>query len=280
MKNFKGAISLVLFSRPEISEKCLESLTELRRSAGISLFVLHQVNDDKINLLVEKYRNQIDLLIQVKNQSKKPMQNINQNRIIANDLAFKLFQADYLVSVEEDIEIGLDVVSLAEFSLKQFGKKLQFRGINLGSRNTSARDHSYALVRSCLHGQGHVVTIKLWKKWRKITSKYDLKREPFDACIEGFTFSGFVVNPLRSRIKDNGWSGEHGAGVREQRNREIENSFVNLVSLGKELWTFSGESTLWREDVRNYSLLKTPAYKIRNMLSKIRMCLLRKLRIN
>ncbi len=215
--NSNKAILVTAFSRPELLRKNLHSVRNAVRSTEYTKIVVWQTNASNasdMQVVLDENSDLIDVLICIDGQSRSPLQNINFNCILGMNLAFDLLGCDWVVSIEEDIQIGYDTLVFAEEMTRRYARNRAFRAVNFGSIEpfSESLKFTYSLLRYGPHQQGMLFTRKLWKRY---TLKEYLRRcetEPFDSLFGTFMKTGFVVTPNSSRSLDEGRGGTHTVG--------------------------------------------------------------------
>ena len=199
-------------SRAKLLKQCLASVCKATGFSEWKLVVVHQKGYPDVEKVLEKYKNQINTLVSVEPCFNFALGNINYNRILGTKIGFELLRADYVLGIEEDNLISVDTLKFIEFAYEKYKKLASFRGINLGSveHGKAVAKEGYSLLRFGLHGSAGVLTKKTWIdiKKRKLF-EFDLRNPNFawDAKIEFYLKTGFMVTPNLSRNLDLGYGG-------------------------------------------------------------------------
>lgn len=199
-------------SRAKLLEKSLASICKANGFSEWKLVVVHQKGYPDVEKVLKKYKNYINTLVSVEPCLNFALGNINYNRILGTKIGFEALRADYVLGVEEDNLISVDALRFIEFAYKKYNKFGSFRGINLGSieYGKEVAKEGYSLLRFGLHGSAGVLTKKTWIdiKKRKLL-EFDLTNPNFawDAKIEFYLKTGFMVTPNLSRNLDIGYGG-------------------------------------------------------------------------
>jgi hypothetical protein len=199
-------------SRATELDKCLTSLRNARGFSSWKLIVVQQYGNLKVDRILSKYRSITDTAIKVKPRYNSVLGNINNNRILGMSIAFKEFNADCILGIEEDNQISADALEFIDFISKTYKNKKNFRGINLGSVEYGKHLSSsgYSLLRSGIHGSAGFLTRKTWLALEKkglLDFDFNDPRKPWDAMIEFYLKTGFMVTPNLSRNLDVGYGG-------------------------------------------------------------------------
>jgi hypothetical protein len=199
-------------SRAKLLKQCLASICKAYGFNEWKLVVVHQKGYPDVEQVLERYKNRINTLVSLEPNFNFALGNINYNRILGTKIGFEVLRADYVLGVEEDNLISVDALKFIEFSYNEYKKFRSFRGINLGSveYDKSITEEGYSLLRFGLHGSAGVLTKKTWIdiKKRKLF-EFDLTNSNFawDAKIEFYLKTGFMVTPNLSRNLDLGYGG-------------------------------------------------------------------------
>ena len=199
-------------SRAKLLKQCLTSICKADGFNEWKLVVVHQKGYHNVEKVLEKHKHYINTLVSVEPRFNFALGNINYNRILGTKIGFELLRADYVLGIEEDNLISVDTLKFIEFAYKKYNKFASFRGINLGSveHGKAVAKEGYRLLRFGLHGSAGVLTKKTWTdiKKRKLF-EFDLKNPNFawDAEIEFYLKTGFMVTPNLSRNLDLGYGG-------------------------------------------------------------------------
>jgi hypothetical protein len=193
-------------------DRCISSLRKARGLNTWKLIVLQQSGHTKVDRILAKHRNIIDTSISHKPQYDSVLGNINNNRILGMRIAFHQFNADYVLGIEEDNLISSDALEFIDFVYTNYHRKRFFRGINLGSLEFGNHIESsgFSLLRSGLYGSAGVLTRKTWialEKGGYLDFDFGDPKNPWDAMIEFYLKSGFMVTPNLSKNLDIGYGG-------------------------------------------------------------------------
>lgn len=199
-------------SRATELDKCLTSLRNARGFSSWKLIVVQQYGNHKVDKILAKHRSITDTSIGVKPRYNSVLGNINNNRILGMSMAFKEFNADCVLGIEEDNQISADALEFIDFISETYKNKRYFRGINLGSveYGKNLNGGGYSLLRSGMYGSAGFLTRKTWFTLEKkgfLNFDFNDPRKPWDAIIEFYLKSGFMVTPNLSKNLDIGYGG-------------------------------------------------------------------------
>ena len=166
------------------------------------------VQKSGVNLteIIDKRKDKKTTVIEIPPASNSALVNINMNRWNSQIIAFDLMQSDWSLVLEEDIQLSLQAISFVTHLMNLYFYEEDFRGINLGSYETSGSIGEYSLVNQGLHGQGSALTSKTWKQIKNQVRPIDLGKYAYDWLVEPVYRDGFVLVPNRSLFIDHGWS--------------------------------------------------------------------------
>ena len=166
------------------------------------------VQKSGVNLteIIDKRKDKKTTVIEIPPASNSALVNINMNRWNSQIIAFDLMQSDWSLVLEEDIQLSLQAISFVTHLMNLYFYDEDFRGINLGSYETSGSIGEYSLVNQGLHGQGSALTSKTWKQIKNQVRPIDLGKYAYDWLVEPVYRDGFVLVPNRSLFIDHGWS--------------------------------------------------------------------------
>jgi acid phosphatase family membrane protein YuiD len=155
-------------------------------------------------------------------------QAINGNLAIGFEYAFGTLAADYVVVLEDDIVISQDGLCFFQQAFNSNIINKKFRGVNGFSKEVDTSDAQNAYIR-LNYGLGWGWAIHK-RTYRKLSKYWDgSENEHWDFIFEPYIRTGFVINPIRSRIINIGFdeTATHTSGNQELGN-EIENSFHKI----------------------------------------------------
>jgi hypothetical protein len=268
----KGVIGIAAFSRAHELDRCLESVVKARSVRDLPLLVLHQQGHAAVGDVIQKWRSEIQILLQVEALGSTPLQNINLNAILLRNLAFQELQSDWFLGVEEDVVIGGDSIAFIESMMKKYRKTPAFRGVNLGSaipRNLGS-EVEYSRIRYGLHGQAGAIPKNVWEHFNNDRMLKYSNQNGLDGMMENYLKSGFMCWPNLSRYLDNGWNGTHAPkDSNDAYYQNLRQSFVDLSADTKLVYIKNDMHNPWREDCFNYKPLATPFHFTKNLLNHV-----------
>jgi hypothetical protein len=260
-------VVIFAYSREQLLQDCIDSVVGAKGSQYWKKVLVYQEGHNEVFKVVEKNRQNFDLVLLTKAQYSTSLANINQNRILGTSLCFNLFQADLLLGIEEDTKISFDALNFIEFSYNKYRKNPFFRGVNLGSieEKTSENLNTYSLIRFALHGQAGAITRKTWKRMDFSSLLRNMDLEGWDSYVEFIIKSGFMVTPNASRSLDSGWGGTHApANPNHPHYIAMKRSFVDQSIKVEENYSLHKQFHRWREDAIPFRYLHAIPFLIRS----------------
>lgn len=221
---------LVVFchSRGKLLDKCLKSISAARGRSSWKILVIHQVGFMSVEKILMKYKNLYDYKLSLKPNYDFPLGNINYNRYLGTDFAFTTLGAKLVLGIEEDNLVSKDSLEFIEYAYEKYKSHKAFRGVNLGSieHGNGINLNEYSLLRFGIHGSAGALTKRSWnyiKRNRVLDFDYNEKSKAWDAEIEFYLKSGFMVTPNLSRNLDLGYGGTFAPSSKK------DTYFVNIA---------------------------------------------------
>lgn len=250
-----GVITLQTYSRPNLLSKCLRSIERLNNSSKVQKIIVLQTGNSKVENIVRRFSNPMTRVLEVSGVERTALQNINFNRFLAMETAFSDPHVDWVLSLEEDVQLAPGALEFINQIYGLFKTFDEFRGINLGSIETNPNYiDSFSLLRYGLHGNASMVTRRTWSRMKFWQLRKKLSWFAFDGCVEGVMKSGFVVTPNITFVLDLGWfSGTHTTPTPDSP-YYLANQQSWSVRCQSEVQVFRPYSVKhsWREDCVTY----------------------------
>lgn len=268
----QGVINLQTYSRPHLLAKCLDSIFAMENIDNYKKLFVLQIGNSTVEQLIYKRVDSTTEIIEVDGKTRSPLENMNFNRWLALQKAFERDGCDWVLSIEEDVEVAPETLIFIEEIYAKYKYTKDFRGINLGSI-LSSQDllATFSLQRFGVHGCGSVLTKETWNRMKKLKIERTLKEFALDGAIEGITKSGFMVTPNVTLYLDHGWdSGTHN------KSSYFDTHFV----LNRQSWQARISSKTkdfklqmltipWREDCVPYNKRDNIEYSLRCVKSRL-----------
>lgn len=224
----RGSFVIATYRRPEILENVLQSIYNCDNSNNYFKIVVLQGKDSTSLEIINKYLDDMTILVRVSGIEKSPLENITNNFLTALSIAFDYCNSDFAIEIEDDSFISNQSLHFIEYIYAVYRKKSKFRGINLGSHEVDPNlVGTYSLLRTGFHASHGVITKNSWNYMSKNRIKNRIKREPMDATIEWYWKTGFVATPNLSLCTNLGWlNGTHASkNPNDSHFRRISESF-------------------------------------------------------
>lgn len=274
MKNpvSNGIINLQTYSRPHLLRNCLNSIYSMVNVELYQKVFLLQIGDKEVESLVYEFADKRTEVIEVDGSKRSPLQNMNFNRWTALERAFNVYGCDWVLSIEEDVEVAPETLLFIEQVLSDCRALPYFRGINLGSNlNAPELADTYSFQRFGVHGCGTVMTRETWKKVQRWRIKRTLNSFALDGALEGIVKTGFMVTPNVTLYLDNGWdSGTHTKGTgAEPHYQSIRESWSVRKSNYSPAFRNFQIQIPWRQDCLPYVKDENLRFKINAIRSRL-----------
>lgn len=251
--------TIVIFShsRAKLLDLCVNSVLKAENAADWKKILVWQRGYSDVEKIVEKHRDHFDLTLITSAGQKTTLGNINFNRIVGTDVAFKHFSSEIVLGIEEDIQISKDALDFCEYALSKYRHNSLFRGVNLGSLEQYEEDlsKSYSILRYATISHASAITRKTWSKipLNYLISNIDF--EGWDSHFERITKTGFMITPNNSRSLDSGWGGTFATHSQfDEYFLKQRNSFVEDKKISEGSWIKKQIPHHWRKDSLEFKL--------------------------
>lgn len=278
MAEFKKIILLLVYNRPDKTEKVVSNLKKVHRVEECELVVVRQDGNEEVKEIIDS----IDWItthhIVTKYDNDKTVKyKINQNMRLGISKSFEEFFADYILIIEDDLLLGFDIIDFCDVVHSKYYNKRKFRAINAfsGEEYNEKLKFSYGKFRYGV-GKGWSINKKLWKRLKK-KWKSNINQH-FDHLIEPWIRTGYVIMPYCSRSYDIGWGvGYHTPeSEHDEYYTKMKKSWVKDEDFSIKDYDFSNNLEYhWREDCYRYKFFcwnsfrdKFNIHKLREMLYK------------
>lgn len=256
MKN-KKIIVIFCHSRALLLDKCLSSVKKAYGVDEWQVVVINQTGSLKVDQVLNKYKTIIHTLVSTKPKFKESLGNINNNRILGSRYAFEFLNADYVLGIEEDNLISKDSLLFIESVYESHKYDKAFRGINLGSieHDKAISKAGYSLLRFGLHGSAGVLTRRTWNYIKRHGLwEFDLNNPclAWDAQIEFYLKSGYMVTPNITRNLDLGYGGTFAPSAKDKYFVSIKKSWHNNIYNKNLIFERIQIKHAWRRDAVAY----------------------------
>ena len=202
-------MSIISYNRSLLLDSCLESVGRAMGERKIPIYLVLQDAANQDEKVVEKYKNQISEIVHVRSENLDTEELINNNRIKAWEFALIENSHDYVICLEDDVEVSKDIFDFTEQVLEQNVNLSDFRGINYGSFETDAGAGTYSRIRYGLHGPASLISRETAKRFKLRKLRKFHGRIAWDSWVEPILKKGFLATSNLSRYRDNGINGTH-----------------------------------------------------------------------
>lgn len=202
-------MSIISYNRSLLLDSCLESVARAMGDRKVPIYVVLQDATIQDEMVVEKYKNQISEILLVRSENLNTEELINNNRIRAWEIALIKNSHDYVICLEDDVEVSKDIFDFTEQVLEQNVNLTDFRGINYGSFEIDAGAGTYSRIRYGLHGPASLISQETVRKFKLNKLRKFHGRIAWDSWVEPILKKGFLATSNLSRYRDNGINGTH-----------------------------------------------------------------------
>lgn len=261
-KEDKIAVVFITHNRPEHFEQVINSAAQAQGFNEIVKFVVQQDEHPEINEFLESRDFDFHLIKTNFDTDTSVRARINSNVHLGIATAIEKFDCEIVIVIEDDIVVSKYFFTFIKKVMTHFSLDKRFRAVNGFSVNSTAhiKEHeAFGFVR-LNYGVG-------WGWGIPKSTYYALKDfwtgsedDHWDALIEPFLRSGFVVNPVYSLIRN---IGLEGSGVHSGFNQNLELSLQESFSQGLDLFPSgfdkiyeSKNKFVWRKDCYSLSRMK------------------------
>jgi hypothetical protein len=204
----RGVVVLSAYSRENLVDQCLDSIFSADGSSFVQKLITYQSGFPEVDKVISKYEDPMTSILRVNGRNRSKLQNMNYNYWNGFNVAFDVYDAEWVLCVEEDAILSNDVFLFIDEIFNKYRKKQFFRGINLGSIETNPELNStYSLLRYGFHGSAGVITRQSWNTLKLIRINKKLNHIPLDSAIEKYMRTGFMVTPNITKTLNFGWQG-------------------------------------------------------------------------
>ena len=259
-------IAVICFDRPALTKKCLESVFAAAHIEDFHKILIFQKGNEEVKHLLESYKDSFNVIVEVE-RTGNSTQNINSNRYLAYSIAFDNLYSEFLIVVEDDVQISFDSLFFADKVYCQHRNDKKFRAFNFGSgvERSNSLTNSYSKVRYSLQGPASLLTRKSWESFDKKVLEKKSQYEIFDGTFETYIQSGFVIMPNNSRYIDNGYNGTHALSYESTDYfRKLEKSWLGLEEIELIQPVMKNIDLNWRKDCKIYNRFHNPYFFLRN----------------
>jgi hypothetical protein len=258
-------IVIVAYSRPDLMIKCKESIESALEQSQWKKILVWQKGIAETELAVSQISSFFDLVITTQPRS-SVLGSINFNRILGTEIAFKFFDSEIVLGIEEDTVISRDALLFIRKIHQRYGDTPQYRGINLGSQEPySIRlANTYSLIRYGIIGQAGVLSKETWRKFKLEKLLENSEVEGWDSRLEQVLKTGFMVTSNCSRSLDRGWDGTHApTDSSDKYFTRMEESWIGDFAVEDGNFEHTQIKHNWRSDSIEYKNWQNILFRMR-----------------
>jgi len=247
------AVSIITYRRSDLLDLCLQSLTRAMSKKRYPIYILIQDADPEDMAVLKKHEDLITEVTHVNKNDENVEELINNNRISAWEIPLIGRGHQYVICLEDDVEVSPDIFEFTEEVLAQNAKTQDFWGINYGSFEKPDGMGTYSKLNYGIHGPASLVGLRSIKKFKLNKLKKFDGAIPWDAWVEPLVKTGFMATSNVSRYRDNGHSGTHASLQNDSRYfQKLNESFVHGLTEHATSYFNSDMEHQWRVDCSIY----------------------------
>jgi GR25 family glycosyltransferase involved in LPS biosynthesis len=194
--------------------------------------------------VLDKFGSKLAKIVILDKKHLTPEDNIDAARLETLTTAFWDPSIELAVILEDDVCIAKDSLDFVELIISLESKKLNFRGINLGSREEINSPYGYSRIRYGIHGPASAISRKTWEKSGLATAGLKQLPRTWDGYLEAYLKTGFMVTPNLSRYIDFGSGGTHSSSSNEDYFKGLQKSFSLLAKYEKSQQKYTALQSL------------------------------------
>jgi hypothetical protein len=271
--SLKGTIVLVCYDRPNQLQVTIDQLKIAQDYDLFKTIVVQQLGNEEVSSIVRRSLPHAKVLQTGYNEKTSIRKKINANVYTGVTDAFRDPNCDFVIILEDDIAVATDFLWFMRFVIWKMYDDENFRAVNGFSKMKNKpfrKNFALGYVRLNFGvGWGWAIKRDTFLKLKEIW--HGDEDNHWDGLIEDFMRTGFVVNPLISRILNVGLegSGTH-SGINEVLESEIADSFENhITETGYKPFHEKISLFEWREDCYNLSIIPFYIVKFQFIIWKI-----------
>lgn len=207
----KPTIAIVSYSRAALLRNCLNSLLRAQNIEDFNIVIVQQIGNDEVEKVIQEFSHIFQIIVKVSGLERNTIQNISFNRLLAAELGFSHLRSEYVLNLEDDVEISADALRFVQFSYDKYSNDVRFRGVNLGSLENLSNEHevTYSRIRFGVQGPAFALTRNSWRNSRVSLLIENDFSELYDGYLESYVKTGYMITPNKSRVIDLGVAGTH-----------------------------------------------------------------------
>jgi hypothetical protein len=254
MKKSALAVSIITYRRSKLLDLCLKSVNDAMYKKAYPVYIIIQdALEDDLRVL-NKHKSIITEISHIQSKGADVEELINSNRFRAWELPLIEKEHQFVICLEDDVEVAPDIFDFTEQVLKQNIDFKNFWGINYGSFEKPADLGSYSRLRFGLHGPASLISSKSFKRFKMQRLQKFKGAIPWDSWVEPLMKTGFVATSNVSRYRDNGFSGTHATIQNHSKYfQQLNNSFENNAPKSPLEYKNKDIEHKWRGDCLIYS---------------------------
>jgi len=203
----RAAVLLVAFNRPRHTKEVIESLKRAHEFDSHEVFCVLQLGNSEVRKLIEDFLPREKIIYVTHRDTISTKAKINNNMFKGLSATFSSRNVEYVVVLEDDIVIAKDFLQYMREIQDRFCDDKNFRAVNAFSALENSR-----FIRGFDRGFVRLNYGVAWgwsinrSNYRSISRYWTGNEdEHWDSLFEIYLRSGFVINPLASRVVNIGF---------------------------------------------------------------------------
>lgn len=260
-----SSIIVICHRRTSHLERVLEALSGCNSIEKFHVVFVVQDPIESVLQIIREFPYFHSILTTHSSEHQSTAQSINGNVFSGLAHCFNDLKSKFVVVLEDDIVLSRDALDFFEFVVDSQSQYSNFRGVNGFSETVAPLIASKSLVR-VNHGLGWgwAITHKTYSELSKFWSGKEDNH--WDFIVEPYIRTGFVVNPVQSRVLNIGFdeSATHTSGDMVL-GESIQTSFFSNNIVSGEQFKIIDSDFLWQGNNISYSQ-QSQQYLIRRWL--------------
>jgi hypothetical protein len=215
MASSNMAVSIISYNRSHLLDLCLSSVQKAMQNQRYPVYVYIQDISPSDEAIFSKYTDLISSITKIASNNRDIENLINSNRILAWEQSLLTHNHDYVICLEDDVEISPDFFMFTEQVLIQNAQDKDFMGINYGSFEKNLSNGSYSKIRYGIHGPASLISHKALVNFQIRTLKKLKGKIAWDSWVEPIAKIGFMATSNIAKYNDNGVNGTHTSSSRD-----------------------------------------------------------------
>jgi hypothetical protein len=251
----KGSIIVLCYRRTTHLERVIDALAKAEGIENFHAVFVAQDPTPPIIEIIESFPYEKSVIRTDGSAYRSSAQAINGNLYAGLNFVFTKMQFESVIVLEDDIVVSVDALNYFDETVSKFSQVRSFRGVNGFSEVVPLSEDSGAFVKTAFGlGWGWAINSRIFAQ----ISRYwkGTEDDHWDFIFEPYIRTGFVINPLRSRVLNIGFdeTATH-TSLDSALGEKINKSFSTVQSSQGNFELKSDRDFCWRGENLSYSRL-------------------------